>query len=300
MWERELIRHKEMTARGYTATTLRKALATRRVRRLTRGVFVFADHPGLETPWGEYELRARAVGMTLRTGVVSHVSAAALHGLWHSGRGADPIHSTNPGASSYATRDRIHHVTRLDASDVTVVDGIPVTTPARTVVDTTRLDVSAGFITACAALHLELTTPEALADQVRKATGRTGAARARRAIGLADGRVESPLEAHSLLVFAEHGLPRPTLQPDIRVNGRVFRPDFLWKEEWVIGECDGAMKYADAEGRGALVAEKQREDQLRAAGYDVIRWGASELRDPDSLCARIHGHLRRARRRSTS
>ncbi|MEU0195485.1 substrate-binding domain-containing protein [Streptomyces afghaniensis] len=67
------------------------------------------------------------------SGVVSHTSACAVHGL--GGRPADPVELTV--SSRRTTRDErvVLHRARTDAEDITVVDGLPVTTVARTVVD---------------------------------------------------------------------------------------------------------------------------------------------------------------------
>lgn len=45
------------------------------------------------------------------------------------------------------------------------------------------------------------------------------------------------------------------------------------------------MKYAGADGRGALVSEKRREDALRALGYRVVRLTWSDLRRPERVRA---------------
>ncbi|MFF9028713.1 substrate-binding domain-containing protein [Streptomyces iakyrus] len=68
-----------------------------------------------------------------RSGIVSHTSACAVHGL--GGRPADPVELTV--SSRRTTRDEtvVLHRARTDAEDITVVDGLPVTTVARTVVD---------------------------------------------------------------------------------------------------------------------------------------------------------------------
>ncbi|MFJ7296788.1 substrate-binding domain-containing protein [Streptomyces collinus] len=66
-------------------------------------------------------------------GVVSHASACAVHGL--GGRPADPVELTV--SSRRTTRDGtvVLHRAAMDAEDITVVDGLPVTTVPRTVVD---------------------------------------------------------------------------------------------------------------------------------------------------------------------
>jgi len=52
-------------------------------------------------------------------------------------------------------------------------------------------------------------------------------------------------------------------------------------------EFDGAVKYAGADGRAALVAEKLREDRLRALGYEVVRIVWSDLARPDIIAGEL-------------
>jgi hypothetical protein len=64
--------------------------------------------------------------------VASHESACGLHGL---GSAAGPLMIFTATADLAAPRATKVHVAQLTADDVTVVEGVPVTTPQRTVVD---------------------------------------------------------------------------------------------------------------------------------------------------------------------
>ena len=75
------------------------------------------------------------------------------------------------------------------------------------------------------------------------------------------------------------------------------RVDFLLGEK-VIVEFDGLMKYADAAGREALAAEKQREDLLRSLGYEVVRLTWADLARPKRVEALIRSAMRRVEARS--
>ena len=69
--------------------------------------------------------------------------------------------------------------------------------------------------------------------------------------------------------------------------GRVY---FLVAVRSVV-EFDGAVKYAGPDGVEALVAEKRREDQLRALGYAVVRVTWDDLAHPARLLAAIRAAL---------
>lgn len=108
---------------------------------------------------------------------------------------------------------------------------------------------------------------------------------------------ESPGESWSRVIFQEWGLAPPELQKQLRLpDGRSARVDFWWEGAGVVGEFDGMVKYRPDAGLGArpaedtVIAEKQREDQLRSLGLRVVRWVWADLWDP----ARLAGMLRRA------
>jgi Protein of unknown function (DUF559) len=104
-------------------------------------------------------------------------------------------------------------------------------------------------------------------------------------ISLADPRRESAPESLSAGHFHVAGLPSPQCQSAIDSPlGRLY-PDFHWPDQNLIGECDGAVKYADAT---AHVREKEREQVLRDLGYTMVRWLAKEIMlTPQLVVARV-------------
>lgn len=93
------------------------------------------------------------------------------------------------------------------------------------------------------------------------------------------------------------GFPAPLLQVIFRPGGRFLaRTDFFWPQYRLIGEFDGDAKYLRDEylggqtARQAVLAEKKREDKLRAAGFKVVRWDWATASDS----ARLGTLLRRA------
>ncbi|MDQ4137680.1 MAG: hypothetical protein M3116_02380 [Actinomycetota bacterium] len=97
---------------------------------------------------------------------------------------------------------------------------------------------------------------------------------------LADGASGSPGESVSRVAMHLQGLPMPLLQHEFRDRrGRIGYVDFWWPEFDLIGEFDGLGKYTRDDmlsGRSpaeAVIAEKVREDRLRALGPRVVRWG---------------------------
>ncbi len=70
-----------------------------------------------------------------------------------------------------------------------------------------------------------------------------------------------------------------------RASGQRYWSDMCWKSQRVLGEADGAMKYATGED---LFAEKRREDDLRRAGWIFVRWTWQEaVVDPFCFVSRL-------------
>jgi hypothetical protein len=184
----------------------------------------------------------------------------------------------------------------LPAHHLDVVNGVVVTSIARTLMDIARAtSLSAGVVPIDAALHDGLVSTDELWACARDCWNWPGIRRAQRALRYADGRAESPLESVSRLVITWLRLPEPEPQVSItdglgRLVGRV---DFLWRRQGVVGEADGLGKYADHD---VLVAEKRRQEALEDLGLVVVRWGWLDLQRPQLLRSRVQAAFERSAR----
>lgn len=94
-----------------------------------------------------------------------------------------------------------------------------------------------------------------------------------------DDRTRSELEHLFLRLCERRGLPRPEV--NVRVGSRLV--DFLWRERRLIVETDG---YRYHRGSAAFEDDHERDLELRALGYDVLRLTYRQLtRDPDDVAA---------------
>jgi hypothetical protein len=142
--------------------------------------------------------------------VIAGQSAAALHG-------AKWIDAGAPAEILYDNRHSpkgIHTwADRFDDDEVELVDGILVTTPARTALDLAcryPVDSAVAKIDALArATKLKLADAELLADRY---AGRRGIKGARVALNLVDAGAESPRETYLRLLLIRAGFPRPQTQ----------------------------------------------------------------------------------------
>lgn len=293
----------DVLAAGGSRGWLTHAVRTGTVRRLRHEVYC------TEATWqrfqrtraGQHALACRAALHTLAPpAYIALESAAVLHRLPVL---VEPqaVHLVRPAGASARRRDGlVIDSVRLPRHHVGAALAVPATTVARTVVDLARRrPLAAALVSGDAALRAHLVDRASLLTVAEDLAGTRGASRVTSAITLMDGRHESPLESRSVAVIALVGLPLPEPQVLIR-DGRgrvVARVDFLWRDQGVVGEVDGKIKYVDT-GRGASVLwrEKRRQEAVEDAGYVVVRWGAAEVAAPPALLRRVRRGFERAAR----
>lgn len=227
--------------------------------------------------------------------VACRLTAATLHGL--------PLLGSAPPEPQLLERREqrpLHHgqSTTLPPYDAVQVLGVPATSLARTAMDVSRRHGWLQGVVVADAVLARGTPRSALQDVVDRCSVWPGARQAVRALEMADGRSESPLESLGRVRMREQGLPDPELQVWFGdEDGVIGRVDHYWPEYRTVAEADGALKYDEP---GALFAEKQREDRLRDAAYEVVRYTwADALHRPVALAARLRrafgrGQARRA------
>jgi hypothetical protein len=265
--------------------------------RVRRGAWA---RPG-DLPPGAAHLRlARALARQKQEPVFSHVTAALAWGLPVDRRLLDRVWLTRRAGHGHGRtiRDAREYEASLRSDEISCVGDLIVTAVPRTVVDLARsCPLEWGVAAADAALHGRLCTRDDLLTAVRDARNRRGISRAARAVEFADPAAESPLESVSRVTLFRTGLPTPVLQHPIVLRGRqIGRGDFAWPEAGVIGECDGAAKYGELLGDGqtardAVMAEKERENLFREAGWWMVRWGWALALSVEKLGARVGSAL---------
>lgn len=267
--------------------------------RLAPGRFVAADEWRRATPGERHIARVKALHDRLAPRlVVSHASAAALHGLPWPGEFPvtveviDPLRATGQSLRSVHKRAGLGRTLRTSSM---VANGRALTDLASTVVDlavsyplrTSVPAVDRALARGCSSEELHAALDTSSAVQFR--------ARAERALALGDRRSGSPGESVARVALDEVGAPPPVLQHEFRDgSGTIGFVDFWFPDQEVVLEFDGRVKYADAAMRVAgmtaadvLVAEKRREDRLRRHPdiRTVGRIGVAETDDTDQLGA---------------
>ena len=178
---------------------------------------------------------------------------------------------------------RIHRTRRLDPRDVMRHDGIPITTPARTLLDLADVLPDKGLRRAVRqAQALRLVSVRQLADVLTRAQGRRGARRLAALVAEGPTPTASDLEDLVLGVVVDGGLRRP---PQInRRHGSVY-PDLRWPEQRVTVECDSTTWHS---GKLASEDDAERQARLEADGERVLRvtWQQA-LKNPEQTIARL-------------
>jgi hypothetical protein len=280
-----LHRRHQLLALGFTDGELRRLRRTGRMSAVRPGAYLPGAPPDSELV--RHALAATAVWPALAgDAVFSHVTAAVLYGLPVWRVGLDRVHVTRARSNGGRARRAVHvHAAPLHPGEIGTAAGLPVTCPARTVVDLARtVPFERALAVADAALHTKLVTPDQLAAAVLRAAGWPGVPAARRVVEFADGRSESVGESRSRVAIQRAGLPTPVPQWEVTDHrGRSLgRVDFGWAQLRTVGEFDGMVKYGRLLKPGqsvadVVLAEKHREDAIRATGLAMVRWTWDDL-----------------------
>jgi very-short-patch-repair endonuclease len=273
----------QLVALGVAPPTVRGWVASGRLIRLYQGVFA-VGHAALRRE-GHMVAAVLACG---EGAVLSYASAGAHWGIRQSDAAA--IDVTSPLRTG-RTRGglRVHRGDRLRADEATVVDAVPCTTVARTVLDLAVVLDAHGLSRAIeAAERRELLDLRPLRVLVGRHHGRRGVRRLRRALAIFDPdflRVHSELEARCLQLCIDRRIPKPLVNRRIDVGEETFEVDFHWPEARLIVETDGRVYHDTVAARRR---DANRDRALTAAGWTVIRCGWRDVvHNPAPLIARL-------------
>jgi hypothetical protein len=228
--------------------------------------------------------------------VASHRSAAELYAL--PGRSRGRVEITCPRwRRAHEAGLLVHETTALDPVDVTVVDGIAVTTPARTLFDLGGV-YRKGMVELAldSALRRGLVSEAGLTILVKRVSrsGRPGGPILR---ALLDARrpdrrpTDSAMETLLLQAIRAHGLPEPVPQYEVWNGGyRIGRVDGAYPEAKIAIEYDSDEFHS---GPAPTRQDRARRHELIAASWLPIDVGPAELRSGcTTACAAISQALR--------
>jgi Transcriptional regulator, AbiEi antitoxin/AbiEi antitoxin C-terminal domain/Protein of unknown function (DUF559) len=264
-----VVSRRQLRTLGVSDAAIKWALSSERLRPIFRGVY--ADGSRNLGVKGRFMAAALACGPRSS---ISHRSAAALLGLLDMGPAVIDVIAP-PSQGREIDGIRLHCVRPPRPDETGTVDGIPCTSPARTLVDLAGVvgsrTLRSAFERAAQRGMLDIAAIEAAADPGRRGMRslRALVGEWRHAAPLARrGRLKSPLEAKILPLLAWHGLPTPLLNAPVDIpNGRI-EVDFLWPEHRFVVEADSRDFHATDI---AFERDRWRDRELLAAGYTSLR-----------------------------
>lgn len=241
--------------------------------------------------------RCRALLVRMPPGtVVSHSTAALLHGIplpWRIER-ATALHlaSRSPRRAPHAT-GIIGHQLALTDGDLSVRDGLPLTSPERTWCDLATMVHLYDLVAAGDYLihhRSPITISARLMLAIEHRTSGRGVRLLTRALGLLDPRSESPPESTLRVILIEGGAP------SVRVNHVVTDPygEFVGRTDLTVDEWNLVLEYQGDYHRttkGQWRADMTRRSKLEATGRRVMELNADDLRDPIELMRRIRARI---------
>ncbi len=272
---------------GITVSVVERLARSGRLGRLHRGVYLTGP---VAPP------RAREMAAVLACGpgaLTSHGSGGWLWQLWPRPADGVPVEITVPSGSGARHRRgiRVHRTSCLAPDDVSAVDGIPTTSPARTILDLAASIRGRDLEQVVARAQREqLVSTEMLASLGARHPGRRGARvlRALLAIDRPPALTRSQAEEQLLAAIRSADLPPPDL------NARVgpFEIDFYWPAARFAVEVDG---FAFHSSRGRFERDRLRDADLAARGIQVMRvTGRQIAREPSAVLGRLALALGRA------
>jgi hypothetical protein len=204
--------------------------------------------------------------------VLSHRDAAALHGLRPSSRARIDVTVRGRGGRKRRGIDA-HRSRRLDAADVTTVDGIPCTTVARTLVDLAEVVSPRETERACERAEIlrvfDLRAVDAICGRTPGRRGVPVLTAIVRGYRATSELTKSDLEQAFLTLCANAGIPPPQVNLWIDLEGGGVEVDFVWEAEGLIVEVDGYETHGTPT---AFERDRSRDVDLHLAGWQVVRF----------------------------
>jgi len=267
---------------GFDGRAVARFVRIGRLHRLHPGVYAVGHR--VLGPNG----RRKAATLSVPGSFLGDRYAGALHALRpysgvpelivHGNRG----HRARPGV-------RVRRVRHLHPADVTVIDAIPVTGVARTLLDCAAV-VGGGvgrMITRAEQREVfDLRAVHAAIDRAPRHRGTKPLLAAIAALHPESGWTRSDLELAMLTLCAQAGLPGPVC--NTMVEG--FEVDFLWSGGRLVGEADS---WEFHKTRAAFQRDRLRDRALQLAGYRVLRFTYADV---EHRPARVVADLRCALR----
>jgi very-short-patch-repair endonuclease len=248
------------------------------LRRRHRGVYVVGP---LESPL----TRAMAAVAAYGDGaLLSHYPAGVLWGLCRPPAGA--MHVTVSGRPAHGREGIEVHRATLHPHDATREHGVPVTSPARTLLDLAATLPERELDRAVEEAQVQRrVSTHSLNEQFSRYPAHRGTAALTKAVRIDPAFTRSEAERRLLELIRAARLPRPT----VNVKLGDWEVDFLWRDNKLIVEVDG---YAFHSSRSSFERDRRKDQELQTAGWRVIRFTWRQItEEPEAVIATLAAAL---------
>jgi very-short-patch-repair endonuclease len=211
---------------------------------------------------------------------LSHRAAGERWAMLPMGNG--PIDVTTRRSVSGHRGIRIHRVRHFDDRDWLVMDGIPLTTPERTLLDLAEVLTERQLRRAAQeAARMRRFNTKAIQELLDRSPGRRGQRQLRTLLSdaVVEPRSRSELEDRFHQLVKEANLERP--ESNAKLLG--YRVDAVWRKQKIVVELDG---FQDHGTRERFETDRERDAALQLAGFKVLRF-------TDRMLARQPGRVKR-------
>lgn len=271
----------ELRSLGFSDQAVQRRLTSGRLHRLHRGVFAVGRRT--VTQRGRWRAAVLACGSGA---ALSHGHAAHLQAMRSHCRGR--IEVTGPTRNGRARPGIvIHRVSTLLPDEVTVVDHIPCTTWARTLLDNAARLQAHELARAIEALEKQRVLDVRQVDALFIShPSHPGARRLRNALSTASPHTDTRSDNEALMVHLcrQANLPSPQTNVALTLNGRTIVVDAFWPVHRLIVEFDSHTHHAT---RAALTRDHLRDADAQEAGYLVLRLDDAQIAQPRAVTDRL-------------
>ncbi|MBB3041348.1 type IV toxin-antitoxin system AbiEi family antitoxin domain-containing protein [Nocardioides soli] len=291
----------ELLAAGYDGSAIARMRRAGALHRLRHGAYVEGALWRSLNAAGRRRLVARATLRSARSPAVLAGPSAADElqaPVWDMG---DAVHITRlDGRAGRREAGVVQHRGSMRAGDLTIRDGIPLTSGTRTAVDMIAItEPEHALVTINGLVRAGETSVELMEQRLAGMKAHPFSLNAPIVLSLVEPRCESAGETRTLMLCWRHHLPRPIPQYEVRdAAGRlVARVDFAWPDLGVFLEFDGKEKYQRYRRPGESVSdmvlrEKERERVVCGiTGWRCIRIVWADLLHPQRTAGRIRSTL---------
>lgn len=289
----------ELLASGMSDNQIDRLVRRKVLHRIRYGVYSTGELWDACSVEDRHRLLCRAVlARAHESTVLTHVSSVIERGIPVWGFPFDVVHTTraDPERAGRRQADWVPHRGVLDEAETEEVNGVRITTPARSAFEVmTIAGVEAGLVVVNRMLHAGVLSMADFAKQVETHDRWPGSLTAHVVECLADDRLESVGEDRFSYLAFRQALPKPV--PQLKVHDEdgalVARLDFAWPDHKVFAEFDGRSKYLRHRREGEsleefLMREKKREELVcLLTGWTCIRITWADLAHPERLATRI-------------